>query len=496
MSRLSLFILLGICSFLSTFAVILLILKLSKGRVSAKRTPELHHRNRTNISRLGGIGLAASLMGCALIYFCAPFTSADKVECQLIVTLAMAMFILGLWDDLRALGAKRKLLGQILIASTLYWGGISIENLTIPFAHEKTLQLGLWAWPVTVIWIVAITNLINLIDGVDGLAGGICLMMMILLTIVGGGINCVSYLAAGMIGALLGFLWFNFPPAKIYLGDGGAYFLGFLIAALPIISSQKGTVIAALIAPLFALALPILDTSIAILRRGIHGLPLFRADRRHIHHRLLAEGISRRRLVLGAYVFTAFFLFLGLAIFWSHGAQLPILFGFGLLFILIAAGRLQFSREWMSVGRVLGNSMARRSEIQYALAQTRWIIMEGARCQNLETLFEDTAFVASKLGFIGLKIRLMDTERVWQKLEYNPNQCWFIQPHLPGQDCHIEFTAPIKTDKTQESAAMAPQLDERTFQILSDLLTEGWTKAISAWSCQTGQPLRFGMTKN
>jgi len=140
--------------------------------------------------------------------------------------------------------------------------------------------------------------------------------------------------------------------------------------------------------------------------------------------------------------------------------------------------------------------MARRSEIQYALAQTRWLIMEGSRCENLETLFDDTAFVADKLGFIGLKIRMMDTERIWQKLEYNPNQCWFIQPHLPGQDCHIEFTAPIKTEKTEESLNMTPQLDERTFQILADLLTEGWIKSIAAWSCQSGQPLRFGITKN
>ena len=337
MSKLSLLLSAGVLSFLATFVVTFLTIRLAQNRKTAGRSAELHHQNGKNIPRLGGIGLAVGLLITAAIYLCGSFTADDKITCRLVVTLTMAMFTLGLWDDLRALGAKRKLLGQILIASTAYWGGISIENLSLPFAHLEVVKLGLWAWPVTVLWLVAITNLINLIDGVDGLAGGIGLMLMILLTIVGSG-NCVSYLAAGLIGALLGFLWFNFPPAKIYMGDGGAYSLGFLIACLTIVSSQKGTIIAALIAPLFALALPILDTSVAILRRGLHGLPLFRADRKHIHHRLLSEGISRRRLVLGSYMFTAFFLFLGLAAFWSHGAQLPILFGFGLLFVLIAAG--------------------------------------------------------------------------------------------------------------------------------------------------------------
>lgn len=491
MSKLTLLLSAGILSFLATFGVTLLVIKLAQSRKLAGRLAELHHQNGKNIPRLGGIGLAIALLVTAAIYLCGSFTADDKMTCQLVVTLTMAMFTLGLWDDLRALGAKRKLLGQILIASAAFWGGISIENLTLPFLHHETLAPVAWAWPVawpvTVLWIVAITNLINLIDGVDGLAGGICLMLMILLAIVGGGNNCVSYLAAGLIGGLLGFLWFNFPPAKIYMGDGGAYSLGFLIACLTIVSSQKGTIIAALIAPLFALALPILDTSIAIVRRGLHGLPLFRADRKHIHHRLLSEGISRRRLVLGAYTFTAFFLFLGLAVFWSHGAQLPILFGFGLLFILIAAGRLRFSREWFSVGRVLGNSLARRAEIQYALAQTNWLILEGSRCQNLDSLFDDTAFVARKLRFTGLKIRLQDTEKIWRKPGCDAQHDTLFPQNLPGQECYIEFSA-LPAGKTSEQDS---QLGERTFRILAELVTEGWVKAISAWEAQSGQPPQF-----
>src|SRR5206468_9154000 len=133
----------------------------------------------------------------------------------------------------------------------------------------------------------------------DGLAGGIALMMMGLLTFVrlDADPTLPIVCGAGMFGALLGFLRYNFPPAKIYMGDGGAYFLGFLIAILTLVHSQKGTIVAALIAPIFALALPIVDVSLAIIRRGLKGLPIFRPDKKHIHHRLLEVGFSRTRTV-------------------------------------------------------------------------------------------------------------------------------------------------------------------------------------------------------
>src|ERR1044071_1456388 len=115
---------------------------------------------------------------------------------------------------------------------------------------------------VTVLWLVGMTNLINLIDGVDGLAGGICLMLMTLLAFVGHQTGNLALVSAGMAGALLGFLWFNFPPARIYMGDGGAYLLGFQIGLFTIVGSQKGTILPALVAPLFVLALPIVDTSL------------------------------------------------------------------------------------------------------------------------------------------------------------------------------------------------------------------------------------------
>jgi len=434
-----------------------------------------------------------------------------------ITAASLAMFGLGLWDDLFVLGARRKLIGQLAIASAAYWIGIEINKFQIPFTGH-IVDLGFWSWPVTVFWLVALTNLINLIDGVDGLAGGICLMLMILLVYVGGGTGDLSFIAAGMAGALLGFLWFNFPPARIYMGDGGAYFLGFLIGCKTIAGSQKGTVFAALTAPLFVLALPILDTALAILRRGLRGLPLFRADRSHIHHHLLDAGLSRRHVVLVTYAFTAIFLGLGFVAFWSHGQHLAILLGFGILVTLLAAGQMNFSREWFAVGRILGNSLNMRSEIQYALAQTRWLVMEGARCQSIAVLCDDTVFIARKLGFDTVRIQLEDDERTWQITPGSGDNCRLFRHNMPSHperfielgvvrseargDANSGDTAKILRTTVLTKSGASRQMsgsgtpaivehDEREFSILSELLAEAWAKAVAVWEKQHQLPARF-----
>jgi UDP-GlcNAc:undecaprenyl-phosphate GlcNAc-1-phosphate transferase len=499
--------------------VIALILRMGRRMDLPRRDGELHHTSGVQKSRLGGVALAAAFVSVVLLF---TVLNGEHLQADMqqwaIVAASLAMFGLGLWDDLFVLGAKRKLIGQLAIATAAYWLGIEINKFQIPFTGH-IVDLGFWSWPVTIFWLVALTNLINLIDGVDGLAGGICLMLMILLVYVGGGAGDLSFIAAGMAGALVGFLWFNFPPARIYMGDGGAYFLGFLIACKTIAGSEKGTVFAALIAPLFVLALPILDTALAILRRGLRGLPLFRADRRHIHHHLLDSGLSRRHVVLVTYAFTAIFLGLGFVAFWWHGQHLAILLGFGILVTLLAAGQMNFSREWFAVGRVLGNSLNMRSEIQYAIAQTRWLVMEGARCQSVAALCEDTVFVARKLGFDTVRIRLEDNERTWQITPANGDNRRVFQHQLPGHRyCFIELgvirqeagesanngdTAKIGRPKARTKPSVSgltngngtPHAADanvvREFSILSELLAEAWVKAIKAWEKQNQSPARF-----
>lgn len=456
----------------------------------ARRGQDLHHGSAPAVSRLGGIALAAgfSASAFAMVFLFPGLLVLDRSH-LVIILACLAMFGLGLWDDLRPLGARRKLAFQILVAILVHAGGLRIDQFQVPLIGT-VFHFGVWgSILVTVGWLVALTNLVNLIDGVDGLAGGISLMLMCLLSYVCFNGAGTQFLCVGMAGALIGFLRFNFPPARIYMGDGGAYMLGFLVGVTTISSSQKGTIVASLAAPLFVLALPIIDTSVAILRRGLRGLPIFRPDRRHIHHRLLAQGWSRRRTVITIYCFCLLFLGLGFAAFWSRGQWLPALSGLGVLIVLLAAGKLSFSREWFFVGRVIGNSLRMRSDIQYALAQIRWLEMEARRSQSVELLWKDFLFIASKLGFVGAQLRLSDGVRDWDQ----SGGCRSVRTHSAtlenGTLGVLDLRARVAANENE--AEMCPScgatcdcqtvLDPETFDIVSEVLIEGWLKAARGW---------------
>ena len=483
------------------FLLIQLLLGKSRWPGSLQRARDFHHTHKAPVPRLGGVALAAAFLGIELFTYLFFKQARGATPGHAVVVLSsLAMFGLGFWDDLKPLGARYKLLGQLAIASAVYFCGLGIQSFKIPFTGN-VIGLNVAGYFFTVFWLVGMTNLINLIDGVDGLAGGICLMLMTLLAYVGH--NCGSYelLVAGMAGALLGFLWFNFPPAKIYLGDGGAYFLGFQVGLFSLINYQKGPIIAALAAPLFVLALPIVDTSLAILRRGLRGLPLFRPDRNHLHHHLMASGMSRRRVVLSFYGVTLVFLAMGFAAFVSHGQLVPVLLGLAALILLGCAGKLRFSREWFSVGRVVGDSLGMRQEVQYALSITRWLALEGERAGAIESLWQDFIFVARKLGFSQVKLALADGEKVWEEAQC-AESCRATRYELQAGRCGIlTLEAPICQFKTEHGSGGKPWEcrrpacpcigDERLFQILAELLAEGWIKASSKFLADSRGPLSF-----
>jgi len=473
-----------------SLGLIPVILKLSRRYGLASPARESHHTHQVSVSRLGGVALAAAMIVVAVTFYFLDPTFLQVRDRKLLLLGSLAMFALGLWDDLSAMGARRKLIGQIVIASAVYFGGISINHFRIPFT-EHLVDFGYWGWPVTVLWLVAMTNLINLIDGVDGLAGGICLMLMVLLVYVSWQTGFIAITSAGMAGALVGFLRFNFPPARIYMGDGGAYFLGFLMGCQTIINSQKGTIFAALAAPLFVLALPIIDTTLAILRRGLRGLPLFRPDRKHLHHRLLASGYSRRKVVLGLYGFTAFFLLLGFLAFYWHGQNFALFLGIGTMAIILAAGRFNFSREWFSVGRVVGNSLEARADVQYAMTLSRCVAMSGSRALSAGEIAEDVVYIARKLDFYSVRIQLLDEEKSW-KIDPSPAPNLETYRHVLNghKHCFVEL-AVVTTElpDADPNALSDPRLN--TCSILADLVAEGWNKAMKDWMHQHQLPARF-----
>jgi UDP-GlcNAc:undecaprenyl-phosphate GlcNAc-1-phosphate transferase len=394
-----------------------------------------------------------------------------------VVFSALAMFALGLRDDLRPLGAKVKLAGQIAIASAVYFCDVRIELFRDPFT-QADLALGAFGYFATVLWLVSLTNLINLIDGIDGLAGGIGLMLMLLMANLGvtDHLDFCMLLSIGVAGALLGFLKFNYPPAKIYLGDGGAYFLGFLIGILSIVNSNKGTVAAALIAPAFALALPIVDVSLAILRRTLRGLPVFRPDQKHIHHHLITLGISHERTLLNLYTVSLLCLFLALCVFCLQGRMLPLYTGLLFLVLLVAGYLSGFTRDWFRIGSQLGQSLRLRKETRYALTLDRWFVLEAERRGRVENLWEDYQFVVRKLGFARLKLTLPGgPSRTWQADGFDAE---------PGP--HLHAAHEISDGTVIELTASSRIMPEVLFTLLGDLAAESWYKAASR--CRAASP--------
>ncbi|MGD2176139.1 MAG: MraY family glycosyltransferase [Candidatus Brocadiaceae bacterium] len=210
--------------------------------------------------------------------------------------------LLGVIDDVRGLRATYKLLLQILAASIAIGGGYAMHVVSTPFGAP--LQLGIFGFPIAVFWFLGCMNGVNLADGLDGLAAGVCLFASIALFVVSLLLhNAVSMLLlACLIGAILGFLLFNFHPAKIFLGDSGSMLLGYLVAALSLRGARTAEGGVALLIPFVALGIPVLDTTLAILRRWSRKLPVSAADRQHIHHVLLSMGLSHQRVVILMYM--------------------------------------------------------------------------------------------------------------------------------------------------------------------------------------------------
>ena len=287
------------------------------------------------------------------------------------------------------------------------------------------------------------------------------------------------------------------------MGDGGAYFLGFQIGLLSILSSHKGTVFAALVAPLFVLALPILDMGLAILRRGLRGLPIFRPDRHHIHHQLLGMGLSRRKVVLSIYAVTLIFLAMGFAAFATRGQLIPLLLGIAITILLICAGSLSFSREWFAVGRVVGNSLGMRREVHFALTLTRWLALEGGRCSSIEELWSNLTFAGQRLGFSFIRLTLADGERAWGDASICEPSRSIRQELQNGRLGVLELGVPICDVGCADMVTACPPpaqcqrpfcpcvSDPKVLEIISELLAEGWVKAAIKWNDGEQAPLRF-----
>ncbi len=276
--------------------------------------------HKSPIPRLGGVPIMAATVLSLAVFAMVPLAGSELFRGQWPALLGMLpgvalVFLIGVVDDLIELRPWQKLAGEVAAACWIYWHGIRIYNI---FGLSAG-QVHWISFPLTVLWLVGCTNGFNLIDGMDGLASGVgffatCTMLMgSLLQGIGPG-AALGIMTAPLAGALLAFLRFNFNPASMFLGDSGSLVIGFLLGAYGILWSQKAITLLGMTAPLMALAFPILEASISVARRFLRGDPIFAADRRHIHHRLVDLGLTPRRAVLLLYLVTSVFAIVSLLV--------------------------------------------------------------------------------------------------------------------------------------------------------------------------------------
>jgi UDP-GlcNAc:undecaprenyl-phosphate GlcNAc-1-phosphate transferase len=263
-----------------------------------------------SVGRLGGLGIMAGSMA-ALPMLLVTNSSVAKLlltrlELLFGMTLgALAMGALGFVDDVRRVRALHKFGVQILVGLFAYAMGFRIDSVMLPLLGA--IDFGAMAPLVTVLWITGVVNAVNLIDGLDGLAGGIVFFAALTNFVVGfvAGSTLASLYMAAIAGAVLGFLLYNWHPAKIYMGDSGSYFLGYVLATSSLLgAAQKASTTISILVPVLAMGVPIFDTLFAMVRRFLERRPVFSPDRGHVHHRLLDMGMTQRRVVVGLYGFS------------------------------------------------------------------------------------------------------------------------------------------------------------------------------------------------
>lgn len=260
--------------------------------------------HKTAMPLMGGLAIYISVMAGMFL-----FMDLSKSVVAIMIG-ATIILISGIIDDLRELSPKLKLFFQIMAGVVLIIGGVKVNFITNPFSDQSIMMSLSWlSIPITLFWVVGITNTLNLIDGLDGLSAGVAMISSFSFMLVANKFDNIpmAILSSAVSGACLGFLPYNFNPARIFMGDTGALFLGFMLAAISIEGVMKSVATIAIVVPIMILGVPIFDTAFAILRRLISGKSIMSADKGHLHHRLLKKGFDQKETVLILYLISAIF---------------------------------------------------------------------------------------------------------------------------------------------------------------------------------------------
>ena len=298
--------------------------------------------HKVPIPRLGGLAIFIGFMVSILLFV------KITPEMKSILLGAAIIVVLGVVDDIMALPAMLKFVVQIIAAAIPATHGVVIQAFSNPNIFSKNLYwvLGWLSIPVTILWIVAITNAVNLIDGLDGLANGVSAIsattMLVIALLASEG--QVAIVLAALVGACVGFMPYNMNPAKMFMGDTGATFLGYVLATMSIQGLFKYYAVISFVVPFLILGLPIFDTAFAFIRRIAHGQSPMHADRSHIHHRLIDMGLNQKQAVATLYVISAI-LGLSAVVLTTGGEQKAMLLFAALCIVAVVAARVVFPKE-------------------------------------------------------------------------------------------------------------------------------------------------------
>lgn len=405
--------------------------------------PDIRKVHSKPVPRIGGVAIFASMIGLVIPVLFLPGAIGDTLrllqpKVTVVLCAAGLVFFVGLVDDVRGLRVRIKLLFQVVAAMVVCSANIRIESIVV--TNRWTLEFGWLSWPVTLLWIVGITNAVNLSDGLDGLAAGIsaitCGVLAILAVHSGDTVMAVVMLA--LLGSLTGFLLFNFDPARVFMGDSGSLFLGFTIASASVLCATKIQTVVGLALPILALGIPIFDTLFSMLRRFLERRSLFAPDRSHFHHRLLALGFKQRHAVIMAYVVTLLVTGLGMLMLLTRNIQTVVIFVCVLALLLLAfriVGSVRLSETMAALKQKYATFNQKKQEIE----NFENIELYFRQARIFEQWWQAVCFAADKMGFVRglLPIMRRDKSRhvlVWEKsgLDIRPDE--IVKMTVPVRD--------------------------------------------------------------
>lgn len=419
--------------------VITPVLILLARRLNVVDSPDARKVHSKPIPRIGGLAifLSSTILVIAALFLNNTVGEAFRSKQLQIVVLLISgtfIFLVGLLDDLRGLRARYKLLAQITAALAVSVAGVRIESLNIP--NLLTINLGWLSLPVTIFWIIAITNAVNLIDGLDGLAAGISAITCGVIAVFAfqSGQPLMMVLMLALLGSLSGFLFFNFNPARIFMGDCGSMFVGFILASSSVMCTVKSGTIVGLALPALALGLPIFDTIFSMLRRYLGRWGIASPDRSHLHHRLLNMGLRHRHVVIIMYAITVLAAGFGMFMMIVRGGSMVTVFICVLLLLVLVFHITGAVRLRTVISQVKSNIVIARQTKEY-MDIFKDTYLRFHEVSSFKGLWQVVSDAAEDMGF--LEISLTATARsgrshkfIWRPAKLPPQEIELVTMKL------------------------------------------------------------------